>query len=209
MGVSEAFMKIFPDIRLKDSNIGTVFVPLGKKEDISRYLLRTDPELNYLDKELFEIEDREGLYYEKPNWIEKYLRRDQTKLGEVCYTQYLKMFDPTHNNKKEDEEQNEEKNEVDIDDEESEIEAAKESRQTEFQKDKKKYGSELKFHYIITENGDIGDALPNLTKLENPYPGEPKFIRKRRHPKALRFYKVKRDLNPIRFFLHELMMYVI
>ena len=30
---------------------------------------------------------------------------------------------------------------------------------------------------------------------------------KRTHPKALRFYKVKRDLNPARFFLHELMMY--
>jgi hypothetical protein len=44
-------------------------------------------------------------------------------------------------------------------------------------------------------------------KLENPYPGEPKFLRKRKHPKALRFYKVKRDLNPLRFFLHELMMY--
>ena len=103
MGVSEAYMKIFPDIRLKDSNIGTLFVPLGKKEDISRYLLRADPDLNYLDKELMEIEDREGLYYEKPNWIDKYLRRDQSKLEEVCYTQYLKMFDPTNNAKEEDE----------------------------------------------------------------------------------------------------------
>ena len=45
MGLSEAFMKIFPDIKLKDSNISSVFVPLGKKEDISRYLLRADPEL--------------------------------------------------------------------------------------------------------------------------------------------------------------------
>ena len=44
-------------------------------------------------------------------------------------------------------------------------------------------------------------------KVENPYPGEPRFLRKRRHPKALRFYKVKRDSNPSRFFLHELMMY--
>ena len=44
-------------------------------------------------------------------------------------------------------------------------------------------------------------------ELQNPYPGEPRFLRKRRHPKALRLYKVKRDLNPERFFLHELMMY--
>ena len=55
MGLSEAFMKIFPEIRLKDSNIGTVFVPLGKKEDISRYLLRADTELDYYDKESIKI----------------------------------------------------------------------------------------------------------------------------------------------------------
>ena len=61
-------------MRLKDSNIGSEFVPLGKREDISRYLLRADPELDYFDKELFEIEDREGLYYEKPNCIDKYLK---------------------------------------------------------------------------------------------------------------------------------------
>ena len=30
---------------------------------------------------------------------------------------------------------------------------------------------------------------------------------KRRKPKALRFYKPKKDTNPSRFFLHELMMY--
>ena len=65
----------------------------------------------------------------------------------------------------------------------------------------------MKFHYIITETGGIGDALPDIIKLTNSYPGEPKFLRKRRHPKALRFFKVKSDLNPARYFLHELMMY--
>ena len=73
MGLSEAFMKIFPDMRLKDSNIGSDFVPLGKKEDISRYLMRADPEVDYMDKGLIEIEGKEGLYYEKPNWLDKYL----------------------------------------------------------------------------------------------------------------------------------------
>ena len=60
MGLSEAFMKIFPEMKLKDSNIGCMFVPLGKREDISRYLQRADPDIDYKDKELFEIEDREG-----------------------------------------------------------------------------------------------------------------------------------------------------
>jgi hypothetical protein len=92
MGLSEAYMKIFPDIKLTDSNISSVFVPLGKKDDISRYLLRADPELDYYDKELFEISDREGIYYEKPNWIEKYLRRDMTEWNELCLPQYIKMY---------------------------------------------------------------------------------------------------------------------
>ena len=78
---------------------------------------------------------------------------------------------------------------------------------TKFEKDKMRYGQEVKFHYLIKETGKIGKPLPSLMKLDNAYPGEPKFLRKRRHPKSLRFYKVKKDLNPIRFFLHELIMY--
>ena len=65
---------------------------------------------------------------------------------------------------------------------------------TKFDKDKVKYGQEVKFHYLIKETGEMGKPLPNLMKLENAYPGEPKFLRKRRHPKSLRFYKVKQDL---------------
>ena len=48
-----------------------MFVPLGKREDISRYLCRANPDVDYPGIELFEVADREGLYYEKPNWIEK------------------------------------------------------------------------------------------------------------------------------------------
>ena len=50
-------------------------------------------------------------------------------------------------------------------------------------------------------------VLPNFLEITNPYPGEPRFLRKRRHPKSLRFFKAKRDREPERFFLHELMMY--
>ena len=76
-----------------------------------------------------------------------------------------------------------------------------------FEKDKVKYGQEVKFHYLITETGELGKPLPNFLEINNPYPGEPRFLRKRRHPKSLRFFKAKRDSEPERFFLHELMMY--
>merc|ERR1711954_556031 len=89
-------------MRLKDSNISTVFVPLGKKGEISRYLLRADSELEHFDKELFEVDGREGLYYEKPNWVDKYLRRDLSEWNEMCFPQYVKMFDPIHKNEAKD-----------------------------------------------------------------------------------------------------------
>ena len=203
MGLSEAFMKIYPEIRLKDSNISSVFVPLGKRDDVSRYLMRADPEQDYGAIELFKIAGREGLYYEKPNWVDKYLRRDRSEWNELCLPHYIKMFDPIH---KKEEENPTEENEEDIEsDVELDISDVKET--SDYDKDKRRYGQEVKFHYLITETGEIGKPLPNLMKIGNPCPGEPNFLRKRKHPKSLRFYKIKKDLNPARFFLHELMMY--
>ena len=86
-------MKIFPAMKMKDSNIGVEYVPLGKPQEISRYLVRADEEKNYYDKELFPIKDREGLYYEKQNVIDKYIRRGE-KLEEICLAQFVKMYDP-------------------------------------------------------------------------------------------------------------------
>ena len=95
MGIFEAFMKIFPAMKMKDSNIGVEYVPLGKPQEISRYLVRVDEGKNYFDKELFPIRDREGLYYEKPNAIDKYIRRGE-QLEEVCLAQFVKMYDPAN-----------------------------------------------------------------------------------------------------------------
>ena len=75
-------MKLLPENRFKDSSIGTEFVPHGKREDMSRFVVRADK----LDKEdttafnkiLFKIPEREGLYYEKPNLLEKYFRRGKS-----------------------------------------------------------------------------------------------------------------------------------
>ena len=148
-----------------------------------------------------------------------------TEWNELCLPQYIKMYDPTNKGEKEEEDGKVDNEEVngrqendnleDNDEEDNSTEDPDIGMEEEadalvtskFEKDKVKYGQEVKFHYLITQTGEIGKALPNLMKLENAYPGEPKFLRKRRHPKSLRFYKVKRDLNPVRFFLHELMMY--
>ena len=72
MGISEAYMKILQEMRFKDSTIGTEFLPLGKREDISRFVVRADDKIAS-NMEVFEIPGREGLYFEKPNWIDRNL----------------------------------------------------------------------------------------------------------------------------------------
>merc|ERR1719233_702505 len=190
MGISEAFMKLLPENRLKDSSIGTEFIPHGKKEDISRFVVRADQ--NNIDEEstfsklLFEIPGREGLYYEKPNWLEKFFRRGK-RLLDVCPIQYVKMFDvdskggkiPTH--------------EEDCD----------------FVDSVERFGKEAKFHHVVLSNGLPGKILPECAELDDPLPGEPRFMRKRKHPKAIRYFKVKLENDPARFFLQELMFYTI
>ena len=118
----------------------------------------------------------------------------------------LKCLTLRHKIKKEDKDEEENDN-PESDNDDTNINIEHEMNQQKFERDKAKYRSEVKFHYLITESGELGKALPEILEVQNPYPGEPRFLRKRRHPKALRLYKVKRDLNPERFFLHELMMY--
>ena len=44
MGIFEAFMKIIPSMKMKNSNMGVEFVPLGKPDEVSRYLVRANDE---------------------------------------------------------------------------------------------------------------------------------------------------------------------
>lgn len=201
IGISEAFMKIFPEMRMKDSNIGTEFVPLGKPEEISHYLVRVDEESYYPETELFEDDGKEGLYYEKPNVILKYLRRGNG-LEDLCLAQFVKMYDSS--NTKQEKEQDNAKKDDEFDDDKSieeniDREAIKEI--------KMKFGSETKFHQLVQHDGSLGKPLPSIIELINPLPNEPACMKKRSSPKALRFYKAKNDRDPSRFFLHELMLY--
>ena len=144
MGISEAFMKILPDMKLKNSNMKTLFIHLGKKEEIQRFLARGDADLDYNGRDLIEIEDREGLYYEKPNMLEKYLRRDLTEWGELCFPQYAKMYDPATLK----EEDSEDEYEAEENDNEKQVENRGCDDFSKYENDKIKYGKEVKFHYL-------------------------------------------------------------
>ena len=55
MGETEALYKIFPDFHLKDSNVTAVFVPVSRKENRSKYLLKIDEDINYNNQEKIRI----------------------------------------------------------------------------------------------------------------------------------------------------------
>ena len=202
MGICEAFMKILPEIRFKDSSIGTDFLVLGRREEMSRYLVRArvpeneEEELMKNCEKLFKIKERDGLYYEKPNWIEKFFRLGKA-LNDIFPAHLVKIYDPaTKVMKYVNSEADDEKDSNDFD-----------KANSVYSETVQKYGNEAKFHHFMTSTGVPGKMLPNIIELENPCPGEPRFLRKRKHSKALRFYKPDQENNPVRYFLQELMLY--
>ena len=146
-GIFITKLQIFPapEIKLKDSNISSVFVPLGKRDEVSRYLMRSVEEHNYDGIALFQVEGREGLYYEKPNWLDKYLRRDRTEWDELCFPHYVKMFDPIHKKEDVDDDENNEEND-------NEIETNYVEESSDYEKDKAKYGKEVKISLSDKKN---------------------------------------------------------
>ena len=51
-----------------------------------------------------------------------------------------------------------------------------------------------KFHYIFTETDDSVE-IPKIIEIRDPYPGEPKWMRRRKGPAVIRYHKVKKDTH--------------
>jgi hypothetical protein len=61
-----------------------------------------------------------------------------------------------------------------------------------------------KFHFIITETDEMV-LLPKLIEISDPYPGEPKWMRKR--SSSHQISQVNQDNQYERWMLNELMLY--
>ena len=96
MGEVEAMYKIFSNLRLKDSNVATQFVPTSRKENRSKMLQKIDENENDFGKERKKIDGRDGWYVEKYDLVDKYTRRDKTckDIDELSYSQFWKMCIP-------------------------------------------------------------------------------------------------------------------
>ena len=198
MGQAEAYYKIIPSLRMKYSTVRTVFIPTDKKELRSRFLVKVGEKEETHDKVAFPVTGRDGLYIEKTDLIDKYIRRPGPKnkyveytendpdTEDLCVAQFGKMMEA---NQRKDFDK--ESDPVDLDD----LDYSKEDD---------------KFHFIMRADENKNKKktpLPERMLLLPKYPGENNIMRKRRFPAAIRFNKKRQDLDPHKYFLSELMLY--
>ena len=188
MGECEAFYKIIPDFHLKDSNVTTIFVPTSRKEFRSKFMIKVDDGVDYRGRELKKIEGRDGWYVEKYDLIDKYTRLDRKcdAIDELCTSQFLKMYATAHKMK-----ESKGNSESDEDEEDEELDTD---------------GYE-KFNYVMKATGGRGPPLPEYIAIQDPFPGEPPFMRRRTKPAVLRFHKPKQSVDPDNYFFSEALLY--
>ena len=77
MGHSEAIYRAIASLHLKESNLGTKFIPAGFPGNRSKYLqaVHEDNKSQHFGRELIEIDGKEGKFVEKPTQLSKYERR--------------------------------------------------------------------------------------------------------------------------------------
>ena len=206
VGEVEALYKLLPHMNLTYSSIATIFVPTEPKGHRRQFLQRQDPDSGVG----FKIDDKEGLFLEKPDLISKYERRklvtteaeeevlkekvneDKITLELMTYCQFVKMYESRGWQNKTNEEGEVER--VDFDDEDKPEEG--------------ELAEEDDFNYLVVgHDEDERRKLPQQLTLENLMPGEPKILHKRTFPRALRFFKKKPDKNPHFYYLSELMLF--
>ena len=195
IGEAESFYKLLPDLKLKNSNVTCQWLPLGRKEERHTRMKKADED-DSENKFLCKLEGVEGLWYEQPDILSKYKRRDE-RLENMVFSHYGKMIRSGGKIQKDDDGPDEEY-----------YESAEESDDEEFDNLDEDEDPNTKFHHIITEYDGHGDEIPQYTKLKNPLPKENPQQYKRSFPAALRFHKVNRDNKPHKFFLSELMLYI-
>ena len=204
MGEAEALYKILPNLRLKDSNVTTKFVPTNRKEQRSKFLMRVDEKDPCYGKIKKRIENREGWFVEKYDLVDKYVRRDKKckEIDGLRPGQYWKMYEPTWKKKK-----TGNKNKLSLSKEkQNEVNSDTGISENEMD-DTIAMDKDNKFNYIMDETGESKIPLPEYIAIEDPLPGEPPFMKKRSFPAVLRFHKFKASVEPEDYYFAEALLY--
>ena len=198
IGEAEAFFKLLPDLKLKNSNVSCQWLPLGRKEDRYKRMKKAD-ENQTENTHLIKLEGVEGLWYEQPDILSKYTRRDD-QLEKICFSHYGKMI---RSGGKREQIESTDNGGLDEENYEDNLDSDEDQQDDDEEED-----PNTKFHYIITEHDGPAELIPNYTKLKDPLPKENPLQYKRSFPAALRFHKVNQDNKPHKYFLSELMLYI-
>ena len=235
MGEAEALFKIFPDFHLKKSDVSTVFVPVNKRENRSKFLMKVDEKFDHPGLKKFKVDGREGDYIEKYDIVSKFERiEDKVKDLELSFSQFSKMYSPTWKEKQDkkestdilDDDQISEPEEYVIEYDNTEKTACEDNCDVEKSMESTGIDEEIdkgvrKFDYIMkcSHPGkklnydhslckvNLGEKLPLIIKLKNPFPGEPPYMKRRKHPAVLRFHKFKIDTHYAEYFFSEALLY--
>ena len=198
----EAAYRLIPSLFLSSSNIRCKFAVTGLKEQRSNMFRQATEKHLSLGVECVQLEGREGLWYEQPDLWSKYLRRPD-KLKDICFAQFVKMYDSF--NSKDDTE--EDKDEVEDEPEDTPVDPELE----ELVQELLVVGDEdfNKWHHVMTfeNNGSRGVELPLIIELKDPIPGEARLLKRRQQPACLRFHKVRQGKDSTAFMVNELMLY--
>ena len=191
MGEAEAAYKIIPSLTMTRSNITCQWVNTDHSKDTHKRMRRAKPEDQIATVEL---EGREGKWYQQYDIRNKYTRRPE-ELHHLCLAQFSKMYVSSSASKSEN---------TDDEDEQGDTEVV--TAPTE--------------HCPLTTVARCSNScceetsakkriikLPETIKLKDPFPGEARFMRLRRSPVALRFYKGNRDKSAARHFRREFILY--
>ena len=189
IGESEAFFKILPNLQMKHSNIDTVFLHTGFKHNRSSFLIEITEEQAPYCKNIIHVENKEGLFTEKPSLIDKYERIDTTlndHLTNLSLIQFAMKYTASNATVKDSDFESESLREGD-----SEWEITDE------------------MNLIVSENFEFATerfTLPKFIKLTNLKPGEPSYMRKRTR-QVIRLHKINRTKYPHEYYFSQLQLY--
>ena len=189
IGECEAYFKILPHLQMKSSNIETVFIQTGFKKNRSTFLKQlTENEAKFC-KNIITVNDKKGLFMEKPSLLDKYERKDLTKnklIQGLTYPQFCMKYSST----------NKEPTETDF-------------LSQKFERGKPGFEIDNSLDLIVTHDFDALDehySLPNFIRLNDVRPGEPKYMKRcKRH--VARFHKFNQTKNPHEFYYSQLQMF--
>ena len=206
MGEAEAVYRLTKEFHFRDSDAKCVFLQTAPSSERSKILKNvTDKQEQYKGVPTVTVDNhKDGVYVEQYDVHSKYERLPRETYPEIAnltMAQMMKMYSASWGNKSEKRDTFTEDN-SDVDDQEVQGEDP-----VMLAEDKQ--NSDKKFLHVMSANFQEaeGPPLPKILKLNNPYPGEPPFLKLRTKPAVLRFYKIKMEKDPGAYWFSEAMLY--